>query len=363
MSLQPAVAREVEPPVAASVALGVGRTALTFGCLLAALLISVVLGVALGSVRVPLEETGRTLLWAAHLPVAPPDVAHIAVIYLIRLPRVLAAAIVGMALAVSGAVMQGLFKNPMADPGIIGVSAGGALGGATAIALGWVGPYYAFVSGAAFAGALAASFGVYALATRHGRTPVGTLLLSGVALSSFVGALVSLVLSFTDDAVLRQTMYWLMGNLSGKAWPHVQATGPLIAAGVVGMLAFSRELNLMLMGEETALSRGIDVERTKRRVLVVCALATGVAVSISGIIGFVGLIVPHALRLMLGPDHRLLLPACALGGATFLILADLVSRTVVYPIEIQTGITTALCGAPFFLFLLHRRREEVGGDV
>lgn len=335
------------------------RPVVLFGSLTILLVVAITLATAIGVVQLPLGATFRVLLaQTLRLPLEVED-AHIAVIWSVRLPRVLVAGLVGFALAVSGAAMQGLFKNPLASPGIVGVSAGGSLGAVVAIFLGlpmihaWSVPAFAFV------GALIATILAYVMATRWGRTDAATLLLAGVAISTFFNAIISLLYHFVEDGVLRQIVYWLMGNLGGKRWEHVKMLAPIVLAGTLGLLACSNELNIMSGGEDDARSLGVSVERVKRVVLISVSLATGGAVSVSGAIGFVGLIVPHMMRLLVGPDHRWLLPASGLFGASVLILSDLVARTVFSPIELRTGIVTAFFGVPFFLYLLLRRRELV----
>jgi len=323
------------------------------------LVASVTLGTAVGVVQLPFFDT----LWvivakSLRLPVEL-DPSRSAIIWSVRLPRVIVAGLVGFSLAASGAAMQGLFRNPLADPGIVGVSSGGSLGAVIAIFLqlelghGW------WVPGFAFAGALLASWLAYALATRGGRTDTATLLLAGVAISSLFGAVISLLYHFVDDGVLRQIVYWLMGNLAGKRWEHVTLASPFVLVGTIGLMLLARELNIMSSGEEDARALGVPVERVKRATLVFVSLSTGAAISITGMIGFVGLIVPHMLRLLIGPDHRWLIPTSGLLGASFLILCDVIARTAFAPIELRTGIVTAIFGVPFFLYLLTRRREMV----
>ena len=327
---------------------------------LAALLAaSVVVATAVGTVPLPYGETARVVVAKALGLAWPVDPTHEAIIWSVRLPRVLAAGIIGFALAVCGAAMQGLFKNPLASPDILGVSSGGAAGAVVGIFLGWSAVHPWLVPAAAFAGALLTLAVVYTLATRAGRTDMATLLLAGVAVSSFAGAAVALLYHFVDDGVLRQIVYWLMGNLGGKRWEHLTVLTPLVIGGSMGLWLLAPDLNLLLGGEDDARALGVPVERTKRWVMVLTALVTGASVSVAGVIGFVGLIVPHMMRLLVGPDHRWLLPASGLAGASFLILADLVARMAFSPVELRTGIITALCGVPFFLYLLAKRREMV----
>jgi iron complex transport system permease protein len=268
----------------------------------------------------------------------------------LRLPRIALAAVVGFALATAGAVMQGFFRNPMADPSIIGVSAGAAVGAVATIALPLALPFG--LQGAAFVGALLAAFAVYLIATENGRTPVATLLLAGVAVQALLGAVISYLLLQSGES-LEQAVFWLMGTLHNSSWGEVEVTLPLAVLAFAALLAYARDLNVLLLGEEDARTLGIEVERTKRVLLGVSAIITAAAVAVAGVIGFVGLIVPHVMRLVVGPDHRLLLPTSALAGATFLVATDTVARAGAA--ELPVGIVTAALGAPFFLYLLRRR--------
>jgi len=310
---------------------------------------------------VSLEST-RAGLWGYGLDVPVPDLAYTrpfslsvdssdqVIVQELRLPRILLGAIVGFALATAGAVMQGFFRNPMADPSIIGVSSGAAVGAVAVIAFPIAIPFG--LQTAAFAGALIAAFGVYLVATEGGRTPVGTLLLAGLAIQTFLGAVISYILLYTGDS-LEEAILWLMGHLRWSSWGDVEATLPLTAAVFVVLLAYARDLNVMLLGEEDAKTLGIDVEWTKRILLAGASIITAAGVAVAGIIGFVGLIIPHIMRLLVGPDHRILLPTSALAGATFLVAADTIARAG--PAEVPVGIVTAAVGAPFFLFLLRKR--------
>ena len=298
------------------------------------------------------------------------DSSHISeadrvVVWLIRTPRVLVAALVGAALALAGAQMQGLFHNPLASPDLVGSSAGGAFGAVLAIACGlatrslWYVPLLAFLS------SMAALFAVYAIATQRGRTPVTTLLLAGVALNAFIGAATSLVISlqFVNYQVAQEIVFWLMGGLDSRTWIHVGMVAPCVALGALIAFAVMRELDVLLLGEEAAVSLGVNVEHIKRTVLTSAALLTGAAVAVSGVIGFVGLVVPHMVRLVIGPAHRRLLPASALAGASFVILADVLARLVMRPEELRLGIITAAFGAPFFLYLLLTRKRDAAHVV
>ena len=268
----------------------------------------------------------------------------------LRAPRVALAAVVGFALATAGTVMQGFFRNPMADPSVIGVSAGAAAGAVASIVFSGVVPMG--LQGTAFLGALVVAFGVYLIATERGRTPVATLLLAGVAVQTFLGALVSYMLLLAGDS-LERALYWLMGHLSAASWGDVAATLPPALVGFAVLAAYARDLNVLLLGEEEARALGVDAERTKRILLAVSSLVTAGTVAVAGVIGFVGLIVPHVVRLLVGPDHRILLPTSALAGAVFLVATDAVARSG--PAELPVGIVTAALGAPFFLYLLRKR--------
>jgi iron complex transport system permease protein len=267
---------------------------------------------------------------------------------------------VGAALAASGAVFQALLRNPMADPAIIGVSSGAALGAIAVIILG--GGVLAGglgVPAAAFAGALAVAFLVYRLARIGPAVQVATLLLAGIAVAAVISAVISLVMAFAGQEI-RSIYFWLLGGLAGRGWGALATSAPLVAVGALLALTTVRDLNLMALGEERAAQLGVEIERFKRRSLATGALLAAAAVSVAGVIGFVGLMTPHILRLVLGADHRRLVPASILGGAAFMVLADLAARTVRAPEEIPVGAVTALLGGPFFLYLLRRERRAAG---
>jgi iron complex transport system permease protein len=286
-----------------------------------------------------------------------------AVLLSIRLPRALLAILVGAALAVAGAAMQGLFRNPLADPGLIGVSTGAALVAALVIVLGSSLPLAfsgllrdALLPLAAFLGGLGATWLVYRIASREGRTEVATMLLAGIALNAVAGAGIGLLIFASDDQALRDLNFWLLGSLGGVTWDRLLIAAPAMLAPALAALWLARPLNALLFGETEALHLGFAVERVKRLVVVLSALAVGASVALTGVIGFVGLVVPHLVRLTLGPDHRVLLPASLMLGATLLLLADLLARTLVLPAELPIGILTSCVGGPFFLWLLLRRR-------
>ncbi len=280
----------------------------------------------------------------------------------VRLPRILVGALVGAALATSGAVMQGIFRNPLADPGIIGVSTGGALGGVLAITTGLAAVSLLTLPALAFAGALAAGTAVYLIAAVSGRASTASLILAGIAISSLLGAVISLILLLTGDfTAIRQILFWLLGGLDARSWVHVRLLAVPVVIGCLICISLARPLNAMLLGDEAARGLGVATGRYRFGLLAITALMTGASVAVSGVISFVGLVVPHAIRLIAGPDHRILLPASALAGATFVVLADTLARSIAAPVEIRVGIVTAFAGAPAFLALLvaSGRRTQV----
>ena len=287
-----------------------------------------------------------------------------AVIINIRLPRMILGVLIGAALAVSGLLMQGLFRNPLADPGLVGVSAGAGLGAVGVIVLGTtaLAPLTAFLGIyslqlASFFGGLATTFILYRVATRSGQTAIATMLLAGIALGALAGAVTGVLVYVATDAQLRDLTFWGLGSLAGANWMKVLASGPIIVAALGVSTLLAKGLNAMTLGEATAAHLGIPVQRFKLVTIVTVAAATGASVAVSGGIGFVGIVVPHLLRMVIGPNHRYLLPATALLGASFLLFADAVSRLVVAPAEMPIGIITAALGGPFFLWILLRRRS------
>lgn len=272
----------------------------------------------------------------------------------VRLPRVLLAAIVGASLAGAGAIYQALFRNPLADPYILGVSSGAGLGAMLALAaVGAGAARYGAVPAAAFAGALLTVLLVTRLASWRGRLDTASLLLAGVAISYSLSALTSFVMVFKREQ-MAAVVFWMMGGLSAASWPYLAMLAPMFGVGALVTLTLTRQLNLMLLGDERAGHLGLDVPRFKLIALATASLLTAAAVAVAGLIGFVGLMVPHIVRLVLGPDHRVLIPASLLGGAATLVVADLLARIVIAPVEIPVGIVTALLGGPFFVWLLVR---------
>lgn len=323
------------------------------------------LSLALGPVSLPLGDTLRAALRLLGLPLATDASVQQAELILsqIRMPRTLLGLAVGMVLALCGVAMQGLFRNPLADPGLVGVSSGAALGAAVAIvggaAFGGLPEAFApyLLSACAFVGGLLVTALVYRLGRCDGQTNVATMLLAGIALTALAGAAIGLFTYLADDATLRTLTFWNLGSLNGasyaRLWPLLLAT----LAVALWLPRRARALNALLLGESEARHLGFDVERLKRELVFCTALGVGAAVAAAGLIGFIGLVVPHLMRLLVGPDHRLLLPASALAGASLLLLADLVARLALAPAELPIGIVTALIGAPFFLYLLVRGRS------
>jgi iron complex transport system permease protein len=344
------------------------RARATIAGLIVALLIAAFIGLAVGPIPLPVVDVlAAWLSGIAPADLGSADLRDRIVLVDIRLPRVLLGGLVGAALAVSGAILQGLFRNPLADPGIIGVSAGAGLGAASFIILGntvlapitvILGIYS--VPLAAFFGGLGTTYLLYRIGTSGGVTSVATVLLAGIALGALAGAATGLLVYVADDQQLRDLTFWGLGSLAGSTWSKVSAAAPIIAIMLVGMPFLARGLNALMLGEAAAGHVGIRVQRLKNCAIVVVAAATGASVAVSGGIGFVGIVVPHLLRLTIGPDHRYLLPASALLGGCLLILADTVSRTIVAPAELPIGILTAIGGAPFFLWILLRRRGLSG---
>lgn len=327
------------------------------------LLISVLLAAGIGQVPIgPAEVVGSVLhrigLSIGPLPSHPQGEATL---WQVRFPRVVMAALVGAALACAGTLMQGMFGNPLADPGVIGVSSGSAVGAYTAIVLGpallsgWA------VTAAAFCGGVATTLLVYFLSRSGGRTEVTTVLLTGIAINALAGAAIGLLTFISDDNALRAMAFWNLGSLSGSTWPAVATVIPCVLLGLLVALRKAGQLDLLSLGEGPARHLGVDVERLRLTLVVVSALLVAAGVAFTGIIAFVGLVVPHLIRMIAGPGHRLLVPAATLGGAVMLVLADLVARTVVPYQELPLGVLTALIGGPFFFVLLVRQRSTGGG--
>ncbi|MEM7068011.1 MAG: iron ABC transporter permease [Pseudomonadota bacterium] len=285
------------------------------------------------------------------------------ILFDIRLPRLMLGTLIGAALAVSGAVLQSLFRNPLADPGIIGISAGASLGAVSIIVLGGTGLSFVTVMFGVFSlpivsflGALAVVLLLQRISTTSGKTSIVTMLLAGIALQAFAMAITGILIFLADDQQLRDLTFWGLGSLAGATWPKVFSAGPIIVLSFIALPFLASGLNAISLGEAAAFHLGVPVQKLKNIAIAATAAATGAAVAVSGGIGFVGIVVPHLLRLIMGPDNRYLLPASGILGACLLIFADMISRTIVAPAELPIGIITALVGAPFFLWLLMRKR-------
>jgi iron complex transport system permease protein len=327
--------------------------------LIAILIVLALVAASIGAAKISLGRIAQALFAAGNDAAAARDQL---ILLAIRLPRIVMASMVGALLAAAGAIMQGLFRNPLADPGLVGVSAGAGLAAAATIVVGdkmlpAVMANAPFILPlAAFCGALATTSILYRIATRQGRTSIATMLLAGLALGALAGAGTGLLVFLADDRQLRDITFWLLGSLAGATWPKIAAIAPFLAVLLAAFAVIGRGLDLLVLGETEAFHMGIAVERLKRALIVLVAAAAGAAVAVSGVIGFVGIMVPHLLRLAIGPGHRLLLPASACCGATLLLLADTFARTIAAPAELPIGIVTAAIGAPFFLYVLLRQR-------
>ena len=331
-------------------------------CLALLLPAVVIVSLSMGTVSIPLSQIVEALF--ATMGGGVENSQTNSIVLDIRLPRILLALLVGAVLAVLGTVMQGLFRNPLADPSLIGVSGGASVGASLVIVL--VGGTVisplaglSLISFGAFMGGVISTLIVYRVATSSLGTSVTTMLLAGIAIGAIAGAFNSLLSYFSDNQMLRQISVWQMGNLGGANWLKVGIMGGVSGLLLVVLPAQAKSLNALLLGESEARYLGIDVQRIKRKLIFLTALGVGVSVALAGLIGFVGLIIPHIIRLLIGPDHRWLLPSTALAGASLLMIADSIARVVVLPAELPTGILTALLGAPFFVALLIRQRGEL----
>lgn len=334
-----------------------------FAALAAGVALASALGLSSGAIPIPWAELLNILRFAG-----PTDSVNATVVLDLRLPRLLIGLLVGAALACAGTAMQGLFRNPLADPGLVGVASGAALAAVAAIVFAqqlrlsvselprltaWLTPIASFIGG------LAAATLATRLANQDGYTRTATLLLAGLAINAIAGAGIGLLTQLAGDTALREAIFWLFGSLAKSGWTELAIGGPILLFALLWLPRESRALNALLLGEAEAGHLGVDVERLKRRVSGLIVLAVAASVALAGVIGFVGLIVPHLLRLVLGPDHRALLPASALGGACLLAFADLAARSWLAPAELPVGILTALVGGPFFLALLLRFKNRV----
>ena len=324
--------------------------------------ISALASLSFGTADISMTDTAKILLNSVHLlpqsTIEEIKPSHMYIIWQVRLPRILIAIITGMALSVAGAVFQALFRNPMADPYVLGISSGAAFG----VALGTTSGFLVFFTGpwgisfCAFVGAMGTSILIFMLSGGL-RSSSNTLLLSGVALSFLLSAGLSLLMYFNRDQV-EEIVYWMLGSFSSANWEKVQVIIPLITLGVTGILLFSRDLDLLLLGENTAKTLGVDSKKIRMILLILATAITASAVAISGIIGFVGLVIPHIIRILTGPKHNKLLPHTILAGGIFTLVADTLARGMIPMTEIPVGIITSLSGAPFFIYLLRRRKGD-----
>ena len=329
-------------------------------CLAVLLPVVAIVSLSVGTISIPLSDILNALF--AIISGGGESFQFNSIILDIRLPRMLLALLVGAVLAVLGTVMQGLFRNPLADPSLVGVSGGASVGASVVIVL--VGAVASPLAGlslislGAFIGGVISTLIVYRVATSSMGTSVTTMLLAGIAIGAIAGAFNSLLSYFSDNQMLRQISVWQMGNLGGANWLKVGIMAVVSGLMLLILSSQAKSLNALLLGESEARHLGIDEQKVKRKLIFLTALGVGVSVALAGLIGFIGLIIPHIVRLLIGPDHRWLLPATALSGASLLMIADSIARVVVLPAELPTGILTALLGAPFFIALLIRQRGE-----
>ncbi|MFY9677848.1 FecCD family ABC transporter permease [Glutamicibacter protophormiae] len=339
------------------------RNTIVLAALAAAVVIAALVSAGVGQMQISVPEILASIFhrmgmdWGA-LPAHPHAESAL---WAIRFPRVLMAVVVGAALASAGVIMQGVFGNPLAEPSVVGVSAGAAAFACTSIALGltFFGQWTTVV--AAFLGGLVATCLVYLTARHAGRTEVVTLVLTGVAINAIAGAVIALMTFLGDSSAREEIVFWQLGSLNGTLWINVAIAGPIALAGILLACTMTRQLDLLALGERPARHLGVNVESLRRRIIVIVAFLTSAAVAFAGIIGFVGLVVPHILRMALGPGHRLLLPASALGGALLMLAADTAARTLVANADLPIGMLTALVGGPFFFWLIRRTRRGAGG--
>jgi len=343
------------------------KKTLIFTGLIAGLLLSAAFSLGSGAMKIPLTEVLVILGKKAGLfSGIKTDPVNEGVMYMIRMPRVVMGMLVGAALGISGAAIQGIFRNPLAEPGLIGISAGASLMAVAIIAvesLVFLGlsslPGYYLLALGAFTGAGIAAIVVYSLSKTEGRSNVATMLLAGIAINAFAGALTGLITYLADEQQLRTITFWMLGSLGGATWENVLCLIPFVLIPVCCLPLLSKGLNVFSIGESQAEMIGLNPGRVKAYVVLLATMAVGASVAVSGIIGFVGLLVPHTIRLLGGVDHRFVLPASALFGALVLSLADLLSRTIVQPIELPIGVITALLGTPLFLYILIRDKKKL----
>jgi len=324
-------------------------------------MMAMIVAISIGPITIPFQQTLLILLDKLHIYTAG-DFAeqHAIVITELRLPRTIVAGLVGCALAISGVTMQGLFRNPLVEPGFIGISSGAAFGAVLAIFFGFTTIHHAALPILAFLGALLAMAIILTVWKVSNSRSIAMLLLLGIGINAFFSSLTNVfIASSTTEQELRGALLWLQGGLEGTTWEHVKIIAPIIIIGSLVISLFGRSLNIMLLGDEQAQSSGVNLKLVRNILLTIVALITGAAVAVSGIISFVGLVVPHMLRLIIGADHRLLLPASMITGAIFLMLTDLISRMILQPITLQIGVVSAMIGAPIFILLILRSSRRM----
>lgn len=331
-----------------------GRLPVLLVGLLVVLVGLVLVAISIGTVTVPVRVIWRIVAGHLGLVGGDPDPLENQIVWEFRTPRVLLSAVVGASLSVAGACLQVIARNPLADPYVLGVSSGASVGAVLVIAYGSGAVAGLGISAAAFVGAMATLAFVFLLAQRSGRVGASRLVLAGVAVSYLMTAVTSYIQLHTNPLELRGIMFWLLGSLAGATWSDLKVPTVAVAVSIVWLLGRARAMNVMASGDDTSNSLGVPVDRFRTELLVVSSLLTATAVSVAGGIGFVGLMVPHAARLVVGPDHRRLLPVSLLGGAAFMVGVDLLSRIIDRPNEVPVGIFTAAIGAPFFIVLLRR---------
>ncbi len=328
-----------------------------------ALILSVLIAAAVGQMPIPLTEVFGSICSKVGVScgVDPSHVYADAALWEVRFPRVAMAVLVGAALSAAGAIMQGVFGNPLADPGVIGVSSGAAVGASLMIVTGLAASSSFAVPAAAFVTGMLTAMLVYAIARSRGRSAVITLILTGVAINAFAGAALALMTFAATTNQREQIVFWQMGSLAGSMWPQVGTILPLIVVGLFFAVTVSGKLDLLSLGDDAARHLGVNIERLRITTILIVAVLTAAAVSFAGVIGFVGLVVPHLIRMMVGPGNRVLVPASAVGGALLIVVADTFARTAISYAELPLGMLTTLVGGPFFFFLLRSSRTRNGG--
>lgn len=339
------------------------RSTLILGAMVTVLLALAVISACIGQVPTSAAEVLGSVAHRIGLDIGPLP-AHPSgevTLWEVRFPRVVLAMIVGGSLGCAGALLQGVFANPLAEPGVIGVSAGAAVGASSVIVIGGAFAAGWSIAAAAFAAGLITTALVYLLARHDGRTEVVTLVLTGVAINAFAGGVIAFLTFIAEPAARDQVIFWQLGSLNGATWDAVTVVAPLAAIGIVAAIVLAPKLDLLALGESAARHLGVDVERLRQLVIVVVAVLATAGVAFTGIIAFVGLVVPHLMRMAVGPGHRLLIPASTLGGAIILLAADVGARTLVQNADLPLGMLTSLVGGPFFFWLLRRTRARQGG--